>query len=220
MGDDMPSLTGLKVSGLVAGYSRRPLARLSSLDVAQGDAVLLLGPSGSGKTTLLLALAGLASILAGSIAVNGEPVEALPPAVRDRHRGRHIGLVFQDFHLIGGLSALDNLLLAPFAAGAVQHRDHALTLLASLGLAHRADARARTLSRGEAQRVAIARAMLQSPRLLLADEPTASLDDASAATVLELLRTAARDTGAALVIATHDRRLKTAVPHHVMAEAV
>ena len=209
----------LEVAGLVAGYGGQALASLPELTVGPGETALLLGQSGAGKTTLLLALAGLAATLAGSIAVDGERLEAVPAAARDRHRGRHIGLVFQDFHLIGGLSALDNLLLGPFAAAAVQHRDRALALLASLGLAHRVDARASTLSRGEAQRVAIARAMLQSPRLLLADEPTASLDDASAATVFDLLTAAARDTGAALVIATHDSRLKAAVPHKVTAEA-
>lgn len=215
----MPSLSGLNVSDLVAGYDRRPLARMPSLDVAPGEAALLLGPSGSGKTTLLLAIAGMAQLMSGSVTVDGEALGTMPATVRDRYRGRHIGLVFQDFHLIGGLSALDNILLAPFASGAVQQRDVARTLLGSLGLAHRADARARTLSRGEAQRVAIARAVLQAPRLLLADEPTASLDDVAAATVLELLMAAARDTGAALVIATHDSRLKAVVPHQVVAEA-
>lgn len=209
----------LEVVDLVAGYGGRALATLPGLTVAPGEAALLLGPSGAGKTTLLLALAGLAATLTGHISVDGERLESLSASARDRHRGRNIGLVFQDFHLIGSLTALDNLLLAPFAAAATQRTDEARALLGSLDLAHRVDAPARTLSRGEAQRVAIARAMLLRPRLLLADEPTASLDDNAAATVLDLLTAAAKNTGAALVIATHDARLKAAVTHQVVAAA-
>ncbi|QYE37271.1 ATP-binding cassette domain-containing protein (plasmid) [Polymorphobacter sp. PAMC 29334] len=216
----MREIAGLDVTALVAGYGSRPLARLPALSVAPGAAALLLGPSGSGKTTLLLALAGLARTLAGTIAVAGTEVQALAARARDRHRGRSIGLVFQDFHLIGGLSALDNLLLAPFAAGTPQDRAQACALLDDLGVGGRVDARASTLSRGEAQRVAIARALLQRPKLLLADEPTASLDDAAAATVLSLLTGAAAASGAALVIATHDTRLKSAIAHQVFAEPV
>ena len=220
MGSAMRDVAGLDVAALVAGYGNRPLAQLPALSVAPGAAALLLGPSGSGKTTLLLALAGLARTLAGTIIIANTEVQGLPASARDRHRGRSIGLVFQDFHLIGGLSALDNLLLAPFAAGTGQERDRAQGLLDDLGVGGRMNALASTLSRGEAQRVAIARALLQRPKLLLADEPTASLDDAAAATVLELLTGAAAATGAALVIATHDNRLKAAIPQQVFAEPV
>ncbi len=220
MGGAMREIAGLDVVALVAGYGSRPLARLPALSVAPGAAALLLGPSGSGKTTLLLALAGLARTLAGTIAIAGTEVQTLAASARDHHRGRCIGLVFQDFHLIAGLSAIDNLLLAPFAAGTAQDRDRARGLLNVLGVDRRAHALASTLSRGEAQRVAIARALLQRPQLLLADEPTASLDDTASATVLELLTEAAAATGAALVIATHDNRLKAAIPHQVFAEPV
>ncbi len=125
-------------------------------------------------------------------------------------RGERLGLVFQDVHLLAGLNVLDNVLLAPFAAGAAQDPARAKLLVEELGLGWALQRRAETLSRGEAQRIAIARAMLMNPAVILADEPTASLDDENAATVSNLLRRAAEDAGAALVIATHDHRLKSA----------
>lgn len=209
----------LAVDGLVAGYRGRAIARMGRLCVAGGDAAVLAGASGAGKTTLLLAIAGLADVLAGSVGIDGTDVAALGPRARDRHRGRHIGLVFQDLHLVPGLSALDNMLLAPFAAGAAPDRARATALLSQLGVSHRLGARAETLSRGEAQRVAIARAMLMRPRLILADEPTASLDDAACHTVLALLLDATRATGAALIVATHDARVKALIPASTTAEA-
>lgn len=199
----------LDIEGLVAGYDNHPLARLESLHLAPGESGLLVGPSGSGKTTVLLAIAGLADIISGSVRIGGADLSALSAASRDAFRGRAIGLVFQDLHLIPGLTVLDNVLLAPFAAGLSQDRKRALALLEELGLADHSGRPAETLSRGEAQRVAIARAMLLEPKLILADEPTASLDDEACARVADLLAHAARETGAALVIATHDLRLKT-----------
>lgn len=198
----------LRVDDLVAGYGRTPLARLPALTVEAGRTALLLGPSGSGKTTLLLAMAGLADTLGGSVRIDDIDLVGLSPRARDHFRGRSIGLVFQDLHLIAGLSALDNVLLAPFAAGLPQDRDHAMALMDELGLADRAHRPAETLSRGQAQRTAIARAMLLKPKLILADEPTASLDDDACDRVASLLARAAQETGAALVIATHDLRLR------------
>ena len=210
----------LRAADLVAGYGGRPLARLGALEVREGQTALLLGPSGSGKTTLLLAMAGLSDVLGGTLRVDEVDVAALPPRGRDRFRGRSIGLVFQDLNLIPGLTTLENVLLAPFAAGATQDRARALELLDELGLADRARRPAETLSRGQAQRAAIARAMLMRPRLILADEPTASLDDDSCARVAALLARAARETGAALVIATHDLRLLDRIPLRATAEPV
>jgi putative ABC transport system ATP-binding protein len=208
----------LTVEGLIAGHGRRRLARLPSLTVEAGRATLLLGPSGSGKTTLLLAIAGLADVFEGQVKVGDVDVAALDGGARDRFRGRAIGLIFQDLHLIAGLSTLDNVLLAPFATGARQDRARALALLDELGLADRAHRPAETLSRGQAQRAAIARAMLLEPRLILADEPTASLDDQACARVADLLLRAASETGAALVIATHDLRLRERIASSVAAE--
>jgi len=209
----------LEVSGVVAGYGKLPLARLSHLTVPPGEAAVLSGPSGTGKTTLLLAIAGLADLLEGQVEIAGQDMATLAPSARDRHRGTHIGMIFQDLHLVSGLSAIDNLLLAPYANRTKQDRQHALALLHELGLDGRVHAPAETLSRGEAQRAAIARAMLIGPSLVLADEPTASLDDEACQAVLDLLLATTRRSGAALVIATHDNRVRTRIPHVAMAEA-
>ena len=211
-------MAALKVEGLQAGYGGRAVARLSSLRLPGGEAALLLGPSGSGKTTLLLAIAGLAKRAAGLVTVGGIDTGALKGAALDRWRGRSIGLVFQDVHLVAGLSVIDNLLLAPLAAGVAQDRARGAMLLDRLGLGEVAHRPAETLSRGQAQRSAIARAMLLRPKLILADEPTASLDDAGADVVADLLLNAATETGAALLIATHDARLKRRIQTVVHAE--
>lgn len=210
----------LAIDGLVAGYRRRPVARLDQLSLRAGEAAVLAGPSGAGKTTLLLAIAGLTERLSGTMRVDDTNVTDLGARARDRHRGRHIGLIFQDLHLVPGLSALDNLLLGPYAAGLPQDRARARLLLESLGLGARIHARAETLSRGEAQRTAIARAMLMRPKLILADEPTASLDDESCAAVLDLLLRATESAGAALVIATHDARVKARIGRVATVEAI
>jgi len=210
----------LVIEDLAAGRGQRAVARLRTLRLEQGEAALLLGPSGAGKTTLLLAIAGLARPFAGSASIDDVRVLDLKGAALDRFRGRHIGFIFQDIHLISGLTTLDNILLSPFAAGVPQDRAEAASLLARLGLADKASRPADRLSRGEAQRVAIARAMLMSPKVILADEPTASLDDAAADTVASLLLDAAAETGAALLIATHDQRLRRRIPRQVEIEVL
>lgn len=209
----------LAVKDLVAGYRQRPIARLADLALDAGEAAVLSGPSGAGKTTLLLAIAGLSDQISGEIEVDGVDVGRLGARARDRHRGRHIGMIFQDLHLIPGLSAIDNLLLGPYAAGLPRDRAKAAALLESLGLGACMHARAETLSRGEAQRVAIARAMLLGPQLILADEPTASLDDDACDAVVDLLLHATREAGAALIVATHDARVKRRIGRVAAAEA-
>lgn len=210
----------LVIEDLHAGRGGRPVARLAALTVEAGETALLLGPSGAGKTTLLLAVAGLARTFNGAVRIGDQDVLALQGAERDRFRGRHIGLVFQDIHLIPGLTLIDNLLLAPFASRSVQDHGRAAELLADLGLADKAGRLAERLSRGEAQRGAIARAMLLRPRVILADEPTASLDDEACETVADLLVAAAEQTGAALLIATHDQRLRQRISRQVTVEAL
>ena len=209
----------LSVENLLAGYRSGVVAQLRSLELEQGQAALIVGPSGSGKTTLLLAIAGLARKFGGAVAIDNIDPYSLSGSARDRFRGRTLGFVFQDLHLVSGLSTLDNVLIAPFAAQQHQDQKRALALLDELGLGDVAHKRAERTSRGQAQRVAIARAMLLRPKVLLADEPTASLDDAACETVAELLLRAASETGAALVIATHDARLKARIPTIVTAEA-
>jgi putative ABC transport system ATP-binding protein len=206
----------LFVDGLRVGYDGRAVAALDRLEIARGEAALLIGASGSGKTTLLLAIAGLAEQLAGTVIVGGTAPASLSRRALDRFRGREIGLVFQNIHLVAGLTLLENVLLAAFASGVKQDASRARQLIERLGLSAEVDKRAETLSRGQAQRAAIARALLLRPALVLADEPTASLDDASCEAVAGVLRGSASEEGAALLVATHDQRLRrhfsTAVP--------
>lgn len=215
---DASRTCALRVDNLIAGYANRPIARLSKLTLRAGDSALLLGGSGSGKTTLLLAIAGLAQTISGSVEIGGTNVCGFDASARDRFRGQHIGFVFQDIHLVSGLSVIDNVLLAAFVTNAAQDRDRAEQLLASVGLADRTTQPAETLSRGQAQRVAIARALLLRPQLIIADEPTASLDDDACAAVASLLSSITAESGAALLIATHDRRLREQFPLQVSVE--
>ncbi len=177
-----------------------------------GDAWLLAGPSGSGKSTLLHVLAGLTVATAGRVVVAGQDLRALAPGARDRWRGRTVGVVPQRLHLVGAVSVADNLRLACTFAGLPVDEARVRALLEALQVADLAGRRPGALSQGQAQRVAIARAVVNRPALVLADEPTANLDDAHAAAALELLRTQALEAGATLVVASHDARVKPLLP--------
>ena len=174
----------------------------------RGEHTLLLGPSGSGKTTLINVITGLITPSEGEVKIDGKPMSALPAAQRDHLRRRTIGVVFQTLRLIGALSVRQNLALAQTLA--LGRSDSALIdrLIAQVGLTHRADARPRELSQGEGQRAAIARALCAQPALVVADEPTSALDDANAVAMADLLLETANATGATLLIATHDNRLR------------
>jgi putative ABC transport system ATP-binding protein len=175
------------------------------------ESVLIVGPSGCGKTTLLHLIAGLLLPTQGSVAVEGQELSALPTAARDRFRGRRIGIVLQQFHLLPTLTALQNLLIAQTITGLPFDRPHARAMLEALDVGDRADAYPHQLSVGQQQRVAIARALVNRPGLLLADEPTSNLDDEACASVADLLLGAAERHGASLLIATHDHRLRSRV---------
>jgi len=196
------------VKHLRHAYNGEEVLRLDDWSVAEGESWLVLGPSGSGKTTLLHILAGILAPTEGSVSVAGRALRELPASELDRFRGRNIGIVFQRLHLISSLTILGNLLLAQYLAGASRDIGAARGLLASLGLADKGDSRPRALSFGQSQRAAVARAVVNSPRLILADEPTSNLDDANAAAALDVLLAQARACNAALVIATHDRRIR------------
>jgi putative ABC transport system ATP-binding protein len=178
------------------------------LSIQKGDELLLLGASGTGKTTLLHLVAGMRTPTRGQVALAGEAFSTLPTAARDRARGRHMGIVFQTTHFVRSLSVSENLALARALAGCPPDEARIQGLLEELGLAHKLHARVDALSVGEQQRVSIARAVVHGPGLILADEPTSALDDANTDAVLSLLRKQAERTGAALLIVTHDQRLK------------
>ena len=175
----------------------------------------MVGPSGCGKTTLLHVIAGLLLPSSGSIVVDGQDLSALSARQRDRFRGRHIGIVLQQFHLLPTLTAIQNLLVAQSIAGLPVDRAAAIAMLSSLGVDERVDAYPHELSVGQQQRVAIARALVNRPKLLLADEPTSNLDDEACAAVADLLLSAIRQHGVSLVVATHDSRIKSRIPREL-----
>ncbi|GGF88630.1 ABC transporter [Azorhizobium oxalatiphilum] len=187
----------------------QPALAIPELELEAGARVAVTGPSGCGKTTLLNMLTGLECVRHGHVAWAGTDLASLGEGPRDRWRAAHVGLVMQDFHLFPGLSALDNVLLPQrlsrwrLPAGLA---DEARRLLDRVGLPDPRQ-KAETLSRGQMQRVAVARALLARPDILVADEPTASLDAEAGAAVADLLLALADETGATLIVATHDPRL-------------
>lgn len=198
----------LEIRGLRHRYDGRTVLSVPEWDVPVGEASLVLGPSGSGKSTLLNAIAGLATPAEGTIRIGGEAMTGIAPAARDALRARRIGLVLQTLHLIGVVSVRENLRIAQRLAGLPVDDARIDEVLASLGIAALAGAKARRLSVGEAQRVAIARAVVNRPALILADEPTSALDDANCGKALALLLDQAKASGATLVVATHDNRIR------------
>jgi putative ABC transport system ATP-binding protein len=205
----------IELQALRYAIGARTILDLAAWRLAQGRHCLILGPSGSGKTTLLHLLAGIARPAGGQILIDGQRLDALGRSKLDIFRGRRIGIVFQALHLLPALSVRDNLRLAQYLAGLPQNDAALHETLAALGIADKAQRRPAALSRGEAQRVAIARAVINHPDLILADEPTASLDDANAEQVVDLLLDQAGRHAATLVVATHDSRIKPYFPERL-----
>lgn len=201
----------LSAHGVTLARGGRTFAAIPDLKLDPGESMALLGASGSGKSTALLALAGLRAPATGEVVVQDEALWRLSSAARDRFRGRHIGLVFQSFHIIDAVSVVANLELAARCAGLKPDKARIDALLQRLAIDELRERRADRLSHGQAQRVAIARALVNRPAVVLADEPTSALDDDNARSTLALLQDATRADGTALLIATHDRRVMGAV---------
>ncbi len=178
-----------------------------SFAVNEGEIVALVGASGAGKTTLLALLAGLDRPTSGEVELCGHSLGALTEDGRAELRGEHVGFVFQSFHLVGSLTALENVMLPLELTEAEQARDRARAALESVGLADRTGHYPKQLSGGEKQRVAIARAFVTRPKVLFADEPTGNLDSTSGDRVSELLFELNRQAGTTLVLVTHDQDL-------------
>jgi ABC-type lipoprotein export system ATPase subunit len=190
-----------------ARSAQRLALRVAALEIESQGKLCLVGSSGSGKTTLLNILAGVLAPTSGSVHLGDLNLFELSEAERDRFRARHIGCVFQTLNLLQGLSVLENLTLAQRFAGigSAAARRTGLELLERLGLGERAGARPAELSLGEQQRVAILRAVCKAPALVLADEPTASLDDDNARAAIDLLLDTCRHS--TLLVASHDARV-------------
>lgn len=185
-----------------------PVLDIPSLSIAAGSRVAVTGASGSGKSTLVNIITGLERVRAGSVTWGETDIVTLSERGRDGWRGAHVGIVMQDFHLFPGLSAVDNILLPARLSRALKpgDKDRALMLLYAVGLC-RSDQKIETMSRGEMQRVAIARALLRKPGVLVADEPTASLDSESGDAVARLLIDLSNSNDSTLIVISHDPRL-------------
>lgn len=198
----------LRCQNLQFQYPGGPTFAFPDIACAKSEHLLLLGESGTGKTTLLHLLAGMLRPTEGMVEIDGTDITTLSASELDRHRGARVGIVFQTAHFVESLSVEDNLVLPQFLAGLPVNKARAAELLKRMNLLDKLKRSTNELSIGEQQRVAIARALMNNPAVVLADEPTSALDDKNAAQVIELLEEQASLTGAALIIVTHDQRLK------------
>lgn len=205
----------LYTKGIKFEYDGSKVFTIQDLAMSGGDELLILGKSGSGKTTILNILGGLLPPDQGEVSINGVSIYKLGGGALDNFRGKNIGIVFQKPHLLRPLSVEENVKLAHFFVGRGS-ANKAGVLLEELGMSGKKDAKVHTLSEGEAQRVSLARALANSPKVILADEPTASLDDENAQAVIRLLQTQSKKLNAVLIIVTHDQRVKEHIAQHII----
>lgn len=207
----------LKTNALQYAHPGQAEITFPDIELLSGESLLILGKSGSGKTTLLYLLAGLLQPKYGQVILDGVNLSSLSGQKLDLFRGKNIGIVFQKPHLIAALNVHQNLELAHFFSK--KKGQEIIQLLSDLGIKAKANSSVMTLSEGEAQRVSIARALANSPKLILADEPTSSLDDENTEKVIQLLKAQAAKIGAALIIVTHDQRVKNHVSNFIEVKA-
>ena len=203
---DSITITNVNLS-LGSGAARVHILKDISLRVGSGEAIGLIGPSGSGKSTLLMVMAGLERPDSGEVVVNGTSFNALDEDDLARFRGRQVGIVFQSFHLIPTMTALENVAVPLELAGNPDASARAAQELESVGLGHRLHHYPTQLSGGEQQRVALARALAPDPAILVADEPTGNLDEATGKQIVDLLFSKHAERGMTLVLVTHDSSL-------------
>ncbi|HEY0272164.1 MAG TPA: ATP-binding cassette domain-containing protein [Chitinophaga sp.] len=200
----------LVANDLSFAYNGGAVITYPHLEATVHAPLLIRGRSGSGKTTLLHLLAGLLRPRSGAVHIAGTNLDSLSSQALDRFRGQHVGIVFQRAHFMPSLTVADNILLASYFSGRPLEQARVQHLAERLGIGHLLPKRPHELSQGEQQRVSVARALVNGPAVLLADEPTSSLDDVNCMSVLQLLQEQAQWSKAALVVVTHDARL---MPH-------
>lgn len=215
--DNAPVLTARGLGYAYGAAGNTPALSDANLRLLAGESVALMGPSGSGKSTLLHCLAGILVPQRGAIDLLGTPFHTLPEGERSRLRLAHLGLVFQFGDLVAELSLLENVQLPLLLTGVGRHaaREEAMEALAAVGVADVAGRRAGEVSGGQAQRAAVARALVRRPAVILADEPTGSLDSVNAEQVMEILVARAQAMGSALLVVTHDHRMAAHLQRHV-----
>jgi putative ABC transport system ATP-binding protein len=180
-----------------------------SFNLKSGDHLLILGPSGSGKTTLLCLLAALTKPTSGNIEYDGCDVYELKPEERDKFRGKNLGIIFQNFHLIKSLNVYQNIALPAQMADGKIDSDQINYYLKELGLEDKSNQRISSLSVGQSQRLAVIRSFINKPKWILCDEPTSALDDDNTDKLLKLIKSEAKKNKASLIIVTHDKRVKS-----------
>ncbi len=200
------ALAGVNLS-LGHGAARVHILKDIDLHIGSGETIGLVGPSGSGKSTLLMVMAGLERADKGSVTIAGEDLSALDEDALARFRGRHIGIVFQSFHLIPTMTAMENVAVPLELSGIADAHARARDELAAVGLSERLNHYPAELSGGEQQRVALARALAPNPKILVADEPTGNLDEDTGKQVIDLLFAGHEKRGTTLVLVTHDSAL-------------
>jgi putative ABC transport system ATP-binding protein len=206
MGEPAVELENVHLS-LGRGAARVHILKGISLKIGRGETAALVGPSGSGKSTLLMVMAGLERPDAGRVMVDGTGLGRLGEDALARFRGERIGIVFQSFHLIPTMTALENVAIPLELAGVAAPFERASAELAAVGLDDRLAHYPAQLSGGEQQRVALARALAPNPAILVADEPTGNLDEATGASIIGLMFALKRERGATLIVVTHDLAL-------------
>jgi len=205
----------LKTSEISHIYKGTQRFTFPEIKCEESSSLLILGKSGVGKTTLLHILGGMLKPLSGNVSINGTSIYKLRGNKLDKFRGQNIGIVFQKPHFVQSLNAEENLLLAQKMAGNTVDINAGQELLKQLNLDHRTKSLSYKMSQGEQQRLSIARAIINKPGLILADEPTSALDDENCKKVVELLEHQSEQLKAALVIVTHDSRLKQYFNNHI-----
>ncbi len=206
----------LKTESLTFSYDNSQELSFPDIELERGENLLVLGKSGAGKTTFIQILAGLLKPKKGQITLDGNNYQSLSESEMDQFRGSNVGMVFQTPHFVNNISVMDNLLLSLHLSKMGQDKKKIIKLLHKVGLGEKIKVKPSELSQGEKQRASIALAVIKNPKLILADEPTSSLDDENCSKICSLLKVQAEATNAHLILVTHDQRVKSEFSKSIM----